>query len=72
MAKGCAAPLQAPCPDTFGGMPEWFLDDVLDVLLYVARFAPRTLVVGEMDEIMAYALAYIPESMGEIMAYGLA
>ena len=62
-------PLSSPPPPEFACLPEHFVEDIADVLLYVSRYAPQLLAAARMDELMLFLVVFmgrwVPPHHGE-------
>ena len=52
-------PLPSPPPPEFACLPEHFVEDIADVLLYVSRYAPQLLAAARMDELMLFLVVFM-------------
>jgi len=52
-------PLPGPAPIEFTTLPEWFVEDIIDLLTILSRFNPPILRNAQMDEIMMMMLAFM-------------
>ncbi|KAF5841726.1 ubiquitin conjugation factor E4 [Dunaliella salina] len=52
-------PLPGPAPIEFTTLPEWFVEDIIDLLTILSKFYPPILRNAQMDEIMMMMLAFM-------------
>jgi len=58
-ASAVQLPLPEPPPQEFASLPEYFVEDMADVLLYVSRAYPHLLQNAKMDELMLFLVVFM-------------
>lgn len=52
-------PLPEPAPAAFASLPEYFIEDLAEYLLYVSRMHPQLLVGAPMEEMMLFLMVFM-------------
>ncbi|GMH33488.1 hypothetical protein BSKO_01322 [Bryopsis sp. KO-2023] len=47
-------PLPLPVPEGFGALPEYFVEDMVDLVIYVGRAAPRVLETAQLHDVLIF------------------
>lgn len=53
-AGALALPLPEPAPAAFATLPEYFIEDLAEILLHVSRYHPQLLASARLDEVMIF------------------